>query len=127
NRQQVDQVVAIADKAGIVLNLQYHEHVAARAAPDADVAAASKREVVVGRDPGGDLDLKLLLLTLPPVSVALPARVGDLPPLPAARRAGSRADELAEYAALHAANLSGALTGAADLRLSGRTRTRAGA
>jgi hypothetical protein len=84
----VDQVVAVAQEARIVLDLEDHDDVAARAAARADVALPAQRQVVVGGDARRDLDVDGVLRALQPLAAAARARVGDAAPLAATGRAG---------------------------------------
>ena len=85
-----------------------HEHIAARAAPRADVAAAAQRHVLAGGDASGDPDLDRAVDSDPPVTPALLARRGHDRSFAAARRARRHTHELAEERPLRAAHLAAA-------------------
>ena len=104
----MDEVVRVAHEARVVQNLEHHEDVSGRTAARPDVPLPAEGDVVVGRHARRDLYLDVPLHTLASLAMAESAWIGDLIPLAATRGTGARAHELAEDAALDAANLSSA-------------------
>src|SRR5690606_13581004 len=131
DRQDVYDVVAVADEARVLLYLEHDQDVPPRPSARPDAPLATQRNIVVRRDTGRDLHLDGALDPLAAIAVAGRAGIDDLLAGAPAGRARSGADELTENTALYAPDLTHAPARGAGLRAAGRRRpcartTRAG-
>ena len=110
-----DEVIAVADEAGVLAHPDQDIQVAGRSAPFAGVAAAADPDPLTVSDPGRDVHLDLGPLNLAAATPAHLARVaGDLP-VAAAYVARGRPHDLAERSARDGAQLPRPLTAGARL------------
>src|SRR5258705_4157820 len=123
--EAVDEVVAVALKAGIFLDIEHGDEIAARAVARSRHALAAQRQVMVVGDARRHVDLNRLLTLHPSVAAAAMAGVGDDRALAAARRTGRDAEELSEQRLDLAPHFSRAAAGAAAHRLRSRLRAAA--
>src|SRR5262249_50612206 len=121
----VDQIVAVALEAGIVLDIEHGNEIAARAVAWAGHTLAAQREIVMIRDARRHVDLNRLLAPHAPIAAAALARIVDDRAFAGAGRARRHRQELPEQRLRVAPHLAAAAARAAGHRL--RTGRRAGA
>src|SRR5258706_2091030 len=116
DRQLVQDVGALPLKILVRLDGERHEEVARRAAARPSLALTRDTHVDAVVHAGGDVDRHTAHIAHAALALAGLAWCGDDAPLAATAIADHHIDALAEDGLLHAANLAGALAGAAALR-----------
>src|SRR3989441_7965879 len=121
----VDEVVAMALEARILLDVEHRDEIAARAVARAGNSLPSQRQIVVIGDAGGHVDLNRLLTLHAPLAAAAVAGAVDDGALTGAGGTGRDGEELAEERLRLAAHFSGPAARAALHGLRARLGTAA--
>src|SRR5438105_10884764 len=121
--KHVDEIVALAPEARVVLEANQDVEVARRAGTGAGLALAGDAELLAVVDAGGDRQHDVALLALAALTPAPGAQLVDRLPRAAAPRAGGHVDEPAEHRLLDLAHLAPTLA----LLARGDRRARLGA